>query len=911
MKLKSRLVETARQRSEPAMSVAGIILALASLLVLLGWLLGIEILTRLVPGPAAMHPATAAGFLCLGAGLIGAASGRLFLNLGRVMGLVTALLGIVALLAYSGVLDQHALQTALGYSAQDGSTQLSPATAMAFVLTGISLLSLGYPVLWTITGSVSSMLVLAEVMVVLSIYLLGLGPLYKHQIYAGMALHTALLFLLANAALLLTRWSERVNVILKWLPLGVGLAALTLTLALWHGIWVQERASLQRQTLPEQAAVTTQIAGLQGDAGSLPRLARAVLAGGLLLSCFMVLAFQLFVSARNQREAALRSRDALQKSEVKYHHLLQSMQDGVFVAREHRFLFVNPAMIDMLGYTQEEFASRRFEDVVAAEYLPVWAECCRQCLQGVQGPVQRHDVQLQRRDGEYLWVELSVQSTQFEDRPGVLGIVHDISERKVAQSALLASEARFRGAMEHAAIGMAVVSLDGHWLEVNRALCSIVDYTPEELAGLTYRNLTHPDDLASTQAHVDQVMAGTQASYTLEKRYLRRHGAAIWVRIAVSLVRDAYGRPEYFIAQIEDIDRRKRAEERLQATLALQAAILNSSGLGMIATGKDGIITLYNHAAERMLGYAAGDVVGKMTPEPFHDHEEMRAYAAQLRRELDMDVSDGFDVFIARALHSGQDVREWTYIRKDGSRFPVSLTVTLIEDEQGEIMGYLGMAADISRRKEEERKLNNALQEKEVLLKEVYHRVKNNLQVIRSLLNLQGRTLPQGEARVAMQETAERVRAMALVHEKLYQSGNLAAVYLPDYIAELVQQMDNSSNAAEHGVRIITEVDPVEAGLDTTIPLGLLLNELVSNSIKHAFPDGGKGEVRIVFQRRDEGARLTVSDSGVGLPADLDISRAASMGLKLATSLATQLGGKLLIHAGEGASFSVDIPVLR
>lgn len=208
---------------------------------------------------------------------------------------------------------------------------------------------------------------------------------------------------------------------------------------------------------------------------------------------------------------------------------------------------------------------------------------------------------------------------------------------------------------------------------------------------------------------------------------------------------------------------------------------------------------------------------------------------------------------------------------------------------------------------ESERRLSVTLEEKETLLKEVYHRVKNNLQVITSLLSLEGDGLEAGPARDALENTESRVRAMSLVHEKLYQSKNLSSVNLADYTNELVDHLLYSGASDSRNIRVEKTIADVHVGLDAAVPLGLLLNELISNAIKHAFPDGRDGVLRIEICQQAQGLHLTVSDNGIGLRSDFDPLTLPSMGIKLAVGLARQLGGALTMSTSGGAVFMTNI----
>ena len=206
-----------------------------------------------------------------------------------------------------------------------------------------------------------------------------------------------------------------------------------------------------------------------------------------------------------------------------------------------------------------------------------------------------------------------------------------------------------------------------------------------------------------------------------------------------------------------------------------------------------------------------------------------------------------------------------------------------------------------NRIRQKEQAISAALQEKDTLLRELYHRVKNNLQVISSLFSLQLRTLPDGEARLALQESADRVRAMALVHEKLYQSKNLSSIALDDYIGDLCHQLGNAAGAAERGIALEASAQPVEVGLQVAVPLGLVLNELLANSLRHGFPEGRRGHIAVHLAcGADRALSLTVTDDGVGLPPGMNIAASRTLGLKLVQALASQLDGSFSLESRDG-----------
>jgi PAS domain S-box-containing protein len=296
-------------------------------------------------------------------------------------------------------------------------------------------------------------------------------------------------------------------------------------------------------------------------------------------------------------------------------------------------------------------------------------------------------------DGEAAAIEcvrLGAADFLFKNQPGRLrsAVIRALDQRdlrahaRAADAALRESEDRFRSAYDYAAIGMAIVGLDGCWLQANRALCTFTGYTEQELLATTFQAITHPDDLAIDLSNVRALVVGEVLSYQMEKRYFHKDGATIWALLSVSLVRDAQHQPRYFISQIQDITERKQTE----ASRALLAAIVDSSDDAIIGVAPDGTVLSWNSGAEHVYGYRADQMLGQ--PIATLRPSDMQDEAAQLYELL------GRGEITAHI----ETVRR----RNDGQLIDVALTISVIVDSSGAVSGFSTIARDISARKRDD-----------------------------------------------------------------------------------------------------------------------------------------------------------------------------------------------------------------
>ncbi|MBI2276571.1 MAG: PAS domain S-box protein [Dechloromonas sp.] len=453
-----------------------------------------------------------------------------------------------------------------------------------------------------------------------------------------------------------------------------------------------------------------------------------------------------------------------------------------------------------------------------------------------------------------------------------------------------APDESFRRVVEWSPAAMVMIDGDGRIVLANAQAERVFGYSRAELQGERVEKLVPERFAARHPGYRHEFLDDPHPRPMGSGRDLyarRRDGSEFPVEIGLTPI-DA-GQGFMVLAAIVDITERKRLEERFQR-------VVEYAPSAMVMIERGGRIVLVNAQTEQLFQYPRSALIGQ-TVEMLVP-ERLRGEHEHFRRGF-------FDVPQPRPMGAGRDLFGR---RSDGSEFPVEIGLNPIETEEG--MMVLASIVDITERQRAQQKLESALQEKTILLNEVHHRVKNNLQVISSLLNLQATHTDDPRLRAALGESQSRVRAMALTHQLLYERKDYSRIDLGEYLERLLQALAGSYHEARAQVTL-TRALPSErqfVDFERAISCGLVVNELVTNAFKHAFPDGRGGEIRIELQAAESELVLIVADDGAGLPEDFDLAKVRSLGLQLVPLFVEQIGGRFSIEPRPGVRFSMHFP---
>jgi PAS domain S-box-containing protein len=608
----------------------------------------------------------------------------------------------------------------------------------------------------------------------------------------------------------------------------------------------------------------------------------------IALTATAILKINRDITKREQIQAALR------ESEECFRSAFDNAAIGMgMVALDGRWLKVNPYLCEMLGYCEQELLATTFQSITHPDDLETNLNYVHQLLSG-----EIRSYQMEKRyfhsSGHVIWILLTcslVRDTQGHPLY-FIGQVQDISERQ----AVLREREQAQRTLELQSVivknmagGVCLVrAADAVIAYANPKFERMFGYEPGELNGKPVHILNYKNAHKSGEQIAVEIMSqiDERGEVVYEVHNVKKDGTCFWCRAHTS----TFEHPEYgtvYVAVQEDITEHKRA----QAALSLLAAIVESSDSAIISKTLDGVVVSWNAGAQRLFGYSAQQAIGQsicfLIPPDRLDEQRQ----------------------ILEKVNRGESIEHYETVRrrKDGTLIDISLTISPVRDETGKIIGASKIADDISDRKLAEEKIKASLREKEVLLAEIHHRVKNNLHIISNLLYLQANRSKDDKAREILQNSRNRVDSMALIHESLYRAQDFAEINLNEYVQKLSANLFSIYKIPADAITFkINAKTNILINLEQAIPCGLIVNELITNALKHGLQNHQEGEVFVTLECSPERQLLlAVGNSGHTLPADFNLQNPQSMGLKLVVTLVKQLKGAIELERGNTTVFRI------
>ncbi len=577
--------------------------------------------------------------------------------------------------------------------------------------------------------------------------------------------------------------------------------------------------------------------------------------------------------------ARRRAAEDLRQSEMRFRSLIERNPEPNAVQRNGVIIFANPATLKLVGAsTLGELIGKPMLSLLPSEYHQVALEEAQRITAGeyIQPTVER---KVMRLDGTVIDIELQGTSITFDGEPAIHLVMRDITERKRLENALRESEEKFSKIFHAAPVWIAMTDMQtAAYLDLNEAGAEGIGFSREEVVGKTAVGigLIRPEDRQRLVEEIRQHGKILGLDMEFHTRGGLRRG---WVTGDEVVIQ---GR-SYLLTVTVDLTERLRAEEALRRNMQLERersvelqAIMDTVPAAVsIAHDQQCHLITGNRALYQLLGMPFQSNTSLSQPESAHlNHYKVLVGGGDLPTDqLPMQVS-------ASTGASFQGIEE-QIIFDDGRVVDIYGNVAPLYDAENRLRGSVAAFVDITAARQANEQVKRSLAEKETLLRELYHRTKNNMAVIIALLDLQMGDFDDPHLRSAFQDAKNRINSMALVHQKLYEAQNLSHINLKDYIQDLVELLRITYSVAPEKTAFQLDLEDAFVLIDSAIPCGLILNELISNMFKYAFPTQTQGEVRITLRHQPDGMiEMSVADNGVGVPPGFDFRRDGHMGMR-------------------------------
>ncbi len=574
----------------------------------------------------------------------------------------------------------------------------------------------------------------------------------------------------------------------------------------------------------------------------------------------------------------------LKESEQRFRVLSEASTVGVYLIQDRKLRYINPRFCEISGYSKEELLN--LDDPVQLIHEDDIDKLLTLRKRFGNSEIDSFEVESKAfsKSGSLIHVKIYGSKIKLNERNAIMGVVIDQTKQVEAQQKYKYSIQSYKTLFDSIGDAIYIHDQDGSFIEVNQAALDMYGYERNEILGKDPMFISAPGKVDENHAKV----LITQALNGEKKRFewwgKRKNGEVF--PMEVTLNPGIYFGSKVVIAIVRDNSSKYQKEIELKQSEELFRQLFQNAPVGITMLDKHNEVQMVNKSFEEIFGFTQEEIVGL---------------------ELDQLIVPDEQLEEARRLSNSSESFEMTGLRKtkDGNLVDVliyGIPVTV----EGHTIAIYGLYVDISARNRAEEQLKKSLKEKEVLLSEIHHRVKNNLAVITGLLELQSHNTENRHARQALRDSQMRINTMALIHEKLYQNDTLSIINFAQYIEELVDVIEKTHHSGEQPVTIDLDLDPVEFTITQAIPCGLLMNEILTNSYKHAFNQPFEGEACIQASLKMDDNRdveLCIRDNGLGLPGEFDSLGKQSLGLTLIQTLNKQLDSEMTVSGEEGTSY--------